>query len=124
MLSRKILSKIPKAATSRKHRQSIRAMEIRSEFLKIVVIGIAINRDGYVSVRINEVDISKHKVGNMITSTYVKDNEHDAIKNFLRNAINEKRVLFYDKTKSQVINSILRVSFPNNLDKLDFSKSL
>lgn len=32
--------------------------------------------------------------------------------------------MFYDKTKSQVINSILRISFPNDLDKLDFSKNL
>lgn len=57
---------------------------------------------------------------NLIASTYSKDN----FNNYLQVAVNEKRVLFYDKKRSQELLNTPGVYFPNNIQSLDFGNSI
>lgn len=52
---------------------------------------------------------------NFITSVYAKDN----IYNFISNEINEGKVLYWNKNKSQALFSVLQLQLPQGLNNLD-----
>ena len=93
----------------------------RDNYGNPIIIGITPNTKGYISVKVNDgvFDVVSKDTNNINTAY-----GNDKIKMFLKSAKDGNRILFLDKTKSQDINKILRVLFPNNFEKLDFSKNL
>lgn len=57
---------------------------------------------------------------NVVTSTYGKK----FINNFIQKAVNENRVLYFDKQKSQQLNQDPGVQFPDVLSTTDFSSNI
>ena len=57
---------------------------------------------------------------NLIKSAYGKDN----FNNYIDNAVNDNRILFFDKKRSQELLKTPGVYFPNNLQSLDFNNNI
>ncbi len=57
---------------------------------------------------------------NLIASTYGRNH----FNSYLQTAVNENRILFYDKKRSQELLNTPGVQFPNNIQSLDFENSI
>ena len=132
------LKKALEKKDEKKHRHGLSVDQVKNIYSKIekpVMLYDSLTRDDSIMILTDEIDASNNPVmisicangtgsyqaqivsSNFATSIYGKNN----IENHLQLVLEQQKVLFYDKNKSQELFSVLGLQFPEGFNNLDYN---